>query len=133
MMDRRIDIWDEEGGITALSLLMLIGALVLGGLAIDFANGQSAKTQLQITADAAAHAALVTRELHSAAEAKTVALTVAADNMPSSKFGTVLSAEDIQFGKWDAEKQVFTADPNSKDAVYVRTRREASRGNGLIT
>jgi len=126
----------EDGGITALSLQMVIGTLVLGGLAIDFANGQATKTQLLLTADAAAQAALVTREWDTSsgyADSKAMAIKIAMLNMPPSKYGTVLQDKDILFGDWDADKDLFTPDPDSKDAVYVRTRRESILGNGLVT
>lgn len=123
----------EEGGITALSLQIFMAALVLGGLAVDFGNGVASKTQLQVAADAAAHAALYTRELHSADEAKTAALEIAALNMPNGKYGTVLTAADITFGRWDRDAQLFTVDPASREAVLVSTSRHAGKGNGVAT
>ncbi|WP_347310655.1 pilus assembly protein TadG-related protein [Defluviimonas sp. SAOS-178_SWC] len=123
----------EEGGITALSLQIFMTALVLGGLAVDFGNGIASKNQLQVAADSAAHAALYTRELHSADQARTAALQIAALNMPGGKYGTVLKPEDISFGHWDKDKQLFTVDPGSRDAVLVSTKRYASGGNGVTT
>ncbi len=124
---------DETGGITALSLQLLLCALVIGGLAVDFGKGIATKNQLQVTADATAHAALYTRELNSVSTAKATALQVAATNMPAGKFGTVLTAEDIMFGRWDRDAQVFTIDANSRDAVYVSTKRTTANGNGVVT
>ncbi|MBC7192379.1 pilus assembly protein TadG-related protein [Marinobacter sp.] len=123
----------EEGGITALSLQIFMAALVLGGLAVDFGNGVASKTQLQVAADAAAHAAVYTRELHSPEEAKTAALEIAALNMPNGKYGSVLTAADINFGRWDRDAQLFTVDPGSRDAVLVSTKRHAANGNGVTT
>lgn len=123
----------EEGGITALSLQIFLASLVLGGLALDFGNGVTAKTQLQVAADSAAHAALYTRELHSADEAKTAGLQIAALNMPGGKYGNVLTASDITFGHWDRDTQVFTVDPGSRDAVMVATKRHKANGNGVST
>ncbi len=123
----------EEGGITALSLQIFMAALVLGGLAVDFGNGVASKTQLQVAADSAAHAALYTRELHSAEEAKNTALQIAALNMPDAKYGSVLTAGDITFGHWNRDAQLFTVDPGSRDAVLVSTKRHANMGNGVQT
>lgn len=123
----------EDGGITALSLQMFVGALVLGGLAVDFGNGVASKTHLQVTADAAAHAALVSRETLTADEAKAKAIEIAALNMPGSKYGNVLSADDIRFGHWDRDAQTFTDDAGSRDAVFVRTQRQSGNDNGVVT
>lgn len=123
----------EEGGITALSLQIFMACLVLGGLAVDFGNGVAAKTQLQVAADAAAHAAIYTRELHTPAEAKSVALEITAVNMPNGKYGAVLTEGDIRFGRWDRDTEVFTVDPNSRDAVKVSATRYTSKGNGVST
>ncbi|MGB3179313.1 MAG: pilus assembly protein TadG-related protein [Albidovulum sp.] len=131
---RAVRFWRaDEGGITVLSLQMFLGALVIGGLTVDFGNGVANKTRLQVAADAAAHAALYTRELHSEAEAKTAALDMAALNMPAGAFGTVLSDHDISFGRWDSVNQSFSPDATSKEAVLVSTKRHASNGNGVAT
>lgn len=123
----------EEGGITALSLQMFVSALVMGGLAVDFGKGVAARTQLQVAADSAAHAALVTRETKPAEEAKAVALNIAALNMPSGKYGNVLTAGNIKFGHWDRDTQVFTVDGASRDAVLVSTEQTTTNGNGVTT
>lgn len=123
----------EEGSISALSLQMFVGALVVGGLAVDFGKGVASKTQLQIAADAAAHAAIMARESHTAEEATVAALQVAALNMPAGKYGNVLSADDIRFGHWNRDTQVFTVDPASSEAVMVSTQRVTANGNGVAT
>src|SRR5690606_40362238 len=114
---------EEEGGITALSLQIFMASLVLGGLALDFGNGVASKTQLQVAADAAAHAAIYTRELYSPEEAKAAALEIAALNMPGGKYGNVLTTADINFGHWNRDTQVFSVDDaNARDAVKVATK-----------
>ncbi|MCA0271566.1 MAG: pilus assembly protein TadG-related protein [Proteobacteria bacterium] len=123
----------EDGGISALSLQMFIGALAFGGLAVDFGKGVTSKTQLQIAGDAAAHAAIMTRETKSAEEAKEVALNVAAGNMPNAKYGDVLTEENINFGYWDRDTEVFTVDPASSEAVLVTTQQVSANGNGVTT
>ncbi|MCV2869256.1 pilus assembly protein TadG-related protein [Defluviimonas sp. WL0002] len=123
----------EDGGITVLSLQMLIVSLILGGFAVDVGNGFQAYTQLQATADSAAHAALLTREWETADVAKAKAITVATNMMPTSRYGTVLRPEDIVFGDWDATTKKFTANSASKNAVFVSTKRYEAQNNGLGT
>jgi len=50
-------------------------------------------------ADAAAHAALYNRDTMDADKAKNAALAIFADMMPAAKFGEVLTANDIVFGR----------------------------------
>ena len=124
----------ENGGITALCLQIFLASLVLGGLALDFGNGVASKTQLQVAADAAAHAAILTRELHSPEDAKAAAVELAALNMPAGKYGGVLTTADIKFGRWNRDTQVFTVDDlNARDAVMVATKRHKAKRNGVKT
>lgn len=122
-----------EGAITLLSLQIFIVALILGGLALDVSNALTARTQLQIAADAAAHAALYTREFGTVDEAKLAALSIISATMPEDKYGEVLNKGDIEFGHWDRSAQTFHIDRASKDAVLVSTKRFATRGNPVRT
>lgn len=124
---------DESGGIFIFGVLLLIAFFMIGGLAIDVANAYMNRTHLQVAADSAAHAALYTRDTKTAAEAKTVALTVANRTMPAERFGDILRAEDIQFGHWNDATQVFTPNASSRDAVMVDTARLADRSNQVAT
>lgn len=124
---------EERGGITSLSLFLLVTTLMLGGYAIDVSNVMTARTQLQVTADAVAHAALLEREFKTEADAKASALALAEDNMPTGFYGTVLTAEDIVFGDWDPEDRVFTPQPGSRHAVQVRTQRVEDYNNPIRT
>ena len=118
---------------TILGLFLFIACCVIGGLALDVANAYMARTQMQATADAAAHAALYVRDDQDAATAKTAALDVANTMMPSGAFGNVLDANRIRFGTWDAATRVFTFDPNSDDAVFVDTHRLDAQNNAVGT
>lgn len=126
---RRLD----DGGLTAVNVFFLSALAILGGIAIDVASVVSARTQLQATADAAAHAALVEREWHSADEAKTKALAVAQQNMPQTRFGEVVKNQNITFGDWDRDTGVFTQDNNSRNAVLVTAERDSQNGNPVAT
>ncbi len=123
----------QEGGITALCLPMFLATLVIGALAVDFGNGVSSKTRLQVAADAAAHTAITMREFHSVEAATAKAIEIAALNMPADKYGNVAAASDVRFGHWDRDLQHFTVDSNLRDAVMVQTQRTQQNGNGVVT
>ena len=114
-------------------MFILIGTLFVGGYAIDVGNVMTARTQLQIAADASAHAALLTRELKSEGEAIAAAHEIALLNMPESVFGTVLNDADIVFGEYDSNAQSFVPKSGSRGAVQVTTRRTLENGNEVAT
>ena len=124
---------EEHGALTALGMFIFLSMVVIGGLALDVANAMMARTQMQVAADAAAHAALYTRELKSAAEAKSVALALAEVNMPNAKFGSVLTAEDIKFGYWDEDAEAIQLDSSATDAVFVDISRLEEKSNAVGT
>lgn len=120
---------EEDGGMTALGLVFFVGILIVGGLSLDMAFAYKSRTDLQVAADAAAHAAIMTRELGTIEEARAKAIEIAENTLDPGSFGDVLIPSDIQFGSWDAGAERFTVDNTSKDAVMVNTARFASRGN----
>ncbi len=124
---------DQSGAISLFSLQMFVIALLLGGLAVDLSNALAGRAQLQATADAAAHAALYTREFGSEDRARDAALTLVEASMPRAHFGQVLTPDDIQFGHWDRAGDVFRIDDLSREAVFVSTRRYSEQKNGLGT
>ena len=124
---------EADGAITALNLFFIMVVALFAGIAIDMANAISARTQLQATADAAAHAALVHREWHEPDEAKALAVAIAMGNMPTDAFGNVLTTEDIVFGDFDRANKTFTPDETSRDAVLVRAERAAAKENPVGT
>ncbi len=124
---------DQGGGITALNLFLIMVVALFAGIAIDTASAISARTQLQATADATAHAALVQREWHEPDVAKERAIQIAMGNMPTSSFGNVLTADDIVFGDYDRASKTFTPDEDSRDAVLVRTERALANKNPVGT
>lgn len=124
---------DQDGGLTVVNVIFLSLIAMLAGIAIDVSSVVAARTQLQATADAAAHAALVEREFHTQQEAKDKALAVAVGNMPAGQYGNVLSQQNITFGDYDRSTGTFTADVNSREAVLVQTERLSSQGNGVTT
>lgn len=126
----------EDGGMTAGGLIFTIIFLAFGGLAVDVSNAVNQRTQLQATADSAAHTALYTRNYTltaTADDARAAALALSESNMPSSFFGGVISASDIEFGVWNRTTRAFTVDETSRSAVRVLTHRDAAGGNEIAT
>ena len=123
----------EHGAITVYGLFLSITMIVVGGLALDVANAVMVRTHLQVTADSAAHAALVSREYRTETQAKAIAVNVAQASLPTSHYGDTINANDIYFGVWDASTETFTPSPGSDDAVLVNTQRLQSRSNGVTT
>lgn len=123
----------QDGAITALNLFFIMVVAIFAGIAIDMASAISARTQLQATADAAAHAALVHREWHDPDEAKALAIAISMGNMPTEAFGDVLTPEDIVFGDFDRANRSFTPDETSRNAVLVRTERALENENPVGT
>ncbi|RYG93373.1 hypothetical protein EU803_03440 [Loktanella sp. IMCC34160] len=110
-------------------LYIFMAMAIMAGVAIDTSNLFTARTQLQITADMAAHAALYTRDTEDAATARLAALEVVEATMPQSRYGIVLTAEDIQFGYYDRDSDTFTVDNDSRDAVLVTSTRLSEKAN----
>jgi len=134
----------DDGAMTALSLFLLTAAAMIGGFALDVANVMTQRTHLQITADSTAHAALVARnglrpgDGQSESDAKDFALQLAAANMPGDRYGNILSADEIEFGIWDSDRNVpiaerFTPEANATSAVRVTTARLETLGNPIPT
>ena len=53
----------EDGALTAFGIFLIVAMICVGGLGIDVANAIKVRTHLQVAADSAAHAAIVSREL----------------------------------------------------------------------
>lgn len=123
----------EDGAMSVFGLFLFLAMLVVGGLAVDVANLIQQRAHLQVAADVAAHAALYTRDTRSEEEAKAAALEIAATNMPASRHGIVLVEDDIEFGFYDTETDVFTPQAGSRYAVRVSTKRLEENQNGVST
>jgi len=119
----------EAGGITILGMFLFVASCMMGAIAIDVANLMAVRTQLQVAADSAAHAALVHREFHSVDEARKKAIGVAEKTLPATVHGEVLTADDIHFGRYDFTAKRFEIDDDAFDAVLVKTDRLASQAN----
>jgi Flp pilus assembly protein TadG len=122
---------DESGGMTVFGLYITLIALVIGGLALDVSNAIRMRTMLQMTADSAAHAALLVRETGTVEEAQAAALDIVDGIMPRDLYGETVLASDIVFGEWDEASATFTADPSSRRAVLVDANQIAERNNAV--
>ncbi len=124
----------EDGWVTPLSLYAFVVTAIVGGLALDLSQVIAARTQLQVAADIAAHAALYNRDTLMADEnaadiAKERAIELARDSMPSARFGEYITVDDIEFGWFDSDTRTFTPDPDSSQAARVVAFRVSERAN----
>ncbi len=121
----------ERGSMTVHGLFTLATCCAIGAAGLDTTHFFAARSQLQVAADLAAHAALVTRNqgTTTADQARDAAIAAVRYGMPRSQFGDVLTAADITFGTWDATSRTFTASATSSSAVRVVTGRTEADGN----
>lgn len=124
---------DTAGAMTAFALTTVVSCLMVGAYAIDYSYLNAVETRMQATADAAAHAAILTRAIDTEANARTRAISVAELNMPVATNGSVLRAADVEFGTWNAQTRTFTPSPGSSSAVRVTVRRTVATQNPLRT
>ncbi len=118
-------IHDESGVAKTASMFMMVSALTLGGLAIDYANGVRTKAQIQVVADAAALAGIA--RLPDGPEAARDAAFAHAERHGSG----LLSMADIEVGNWTDGG--FTSGQATPDAIRVVTRRDENNANPLPT
>ena len=123
----------QSGASTVYGLCLVMGAFLVGGLAMDVSFAYKTRAELQIAADAAGHAALYLRQNNPPEVAKKKAIEVANGTLPPSSYGNTLQLSDIKFGSWDFASQTFKVDPASSDGVLVSTKRFASNKNPVKT
>jgi Flp pilus assembly protein TadG len=126
----------EDGTASWFSLIPLVFVLIVLGLGLDVNSAIQSRTELQVTADAAAHAAIVTRnssETATEGEADLQALILAELNMPAADNGTVLRIPNIEFGIWDDATRTFTPSAGSRWAVRVTTEQREANNNPVAT
>lgn len=124
---------EEDGNITILSLFLLTMILMFGGLAVDTWNATRQHTHLQVAADVAAHAAIVSRQSTTEGLAKANAVNMAKANMPSELFGDVIAAASVEFGTWDPATRTFTPNAGSREAARATTQMTRANGNAVDT
>lgn len=122
---------DRRGSASVFAICLIPAFLALGGLAIDGANAWRVHTIMQVTADAAALAAVT--QLPNSANTIQMAENYAAKNMPVSSNGDVLANTDVITGFWNTDARTFTPNGTPLNAVEVTVKRSAANGNALPT
>jgi Flp pilus assembly protein TadG len=116
----------RAGNVVALAILMLTVLFGFCSLAVDYGRVQTAKTELQRTADAAARAAV--RSIATGISAAQSAATSVAAANTADNANVVLASEDIEFGTWDSSARTFTvlsgAARSGANAIRVTARKE---------
>jgi Putative Tad-like Flp pilus-assembly len=123
----------QKGGMTYLALTLVTCSLMIGAYAVDVNSLEQQRTLLQVTADSAAHDALVTRELENVQDSVAAAVARAEMMMPENIYGTTVDPADVVFGVWDADTRTFTASNTSRSAVQVTARRTNANDNPIAT
>ena len=128
----------EDGGATAFGLIVICLMLLIAGVAIDVANLYRYKTLLQLAADSAAQAGVVTLARGGGAtDAHSAAGAMVETNMPEARFGRVItnSAREVQVLHYDAATGTLgkVGDAAPANAVLVRLQRSAAAGNPVPT
>ncbi|MGD8860494.1 MAG: pilus assembly protein TadG-related protein [Myxococcales bacterium] len=125
----------REGAILVVVALAMVGMLGLASMAVDVGHVYKVRTELQGTADAAAHAAATQLDATSTGinNAEQKAKDVALENRAYAS-GVSLRDEDIIFGFWDNAQGTFTpneeptSNPASVNAVRVVARMDEQAG-----
>ena len=120
---------DDRGAVGIIFALLFVPFIVFAALAIDIGYVDSVKSQMQNTADAAALAAA--GSIDDVTTGQLRATDVAAQNMSASKYGTVLTSSDVQFGNWDTSTKTFTVTGVDPDAAKATVRMTAANGNAI--
>src|SRR5829696_5785542 len=102
---------------------LMIGA---GAFTVDLNMAYRTQGALQTAADAAALGAAM--KLPSEANARALALDLAAKNTPSG-LGQVTKAADVVIGTYNKETKAFTPSSTNVNAVRVYAKRTAANGN----
>lgn len=128
--------WRDERGVgTVLALYGLLASLILTGLAIDTANAWRTREQLQVAADAAAHAGAVALARGADPEGARAATVAATElNLPKALHGRVIGDpyEDVRPLHYDAGANRLGAD-GEVNAVSILVQRSRANGNPVGT
>ncbi len=124
----------EYGGATAFALYIFVAFAVLSGVMLDATYGWWNKSRLTAAADIGAHAGAVgIAHGYSEDVVRSQIASVVDDNMPSSRFGQLLSTSaDIEFVHYDPETRTFD-DLGEPNGVVVQLQQSADRKNPVPT
>lgn len=133
---------DESGAGTVFAIFMAVMCIGVAGLAIDSSNAWSTKQRLQSATDIAAHAAaleMVWPGDRAEATPAAAAINALLVNMPQSRYGVALDAQDVVIGNWDpSTRQMTNSSVDSEGnplnhAVQVTSRLDGVVGNLVPT
>ncbi len=118
----------RRGAIAVLAAILLVLLFGMVAFAIDVGYICLVRTELQCTADAAAHAAIF--ELPNGNQVTAVAKQYAALNSPSAS-DSILVDSDVVMGNWDGQSRTFSqpVPAGEANAVQVTVRRSQSAQN----
>jgi Flp pilus assembly protein TadG len=105
-MNNRSLILRRRGNVIILVLVLLTVMCGFCSLAVDYGRMQTAKTELQRAADAAARAGAAKLADGVSATETTIIAVAASNTVDGSAIN--LSSADIEFGTWNETNQTFT-------------------------
>lgn len=120
---------DERGSVAVWIAGGFTAIMGIGAIAMDLGHLYVEEQRLQATADIAVLAA--SKAFAAGEDAGAAAMGYVEKNMPSSFYGNVLSAPDVQQGVWNGTS--FTPGGASPNAVRVTLRRSQANGNAVRT
>ena len=108
-------IQDETGSATPLAIGFSVIFIVLGGPAVDYNKAMGERTQMQMAADSAAHAAAYSWEFQTTDTSTQIAMATTTGMLPDIAFRDALQPTDIEYGFWDPGTGQFTIDPTFEE------------------
>lgn len=131
---------DENGFGLVMGLIWMIIIIAVGGLSIDATNAWRFRAMLQVTADDSVHAGVMQlpppgypATSTDIGRIKSEVVRMARLHMPPEKYGEVVTAADVQIGRWDSDNHVFVEDNQYPNAVRVTARASEATGNPVTT
>lgn len=114
----------ERGSIATIAAGSIFAMVAFSAVCVDGGHLYMTQGRLQIAADAAALAAA---QFAGGSQSQGVvgANELAQLNMPSARYGDVLTDGDIVYGNWSATTRTFTPNGSPANAVEVTTRYQA--------
>ena len=124
---------ETDGTVTMYGIYTFVASMMIGGFALDYTYMQATRTQLQVAADQAAHAALYNRRTMSETDAKAAAIALIQPLLPKGRYGDVLTTDSISFANFVRQTAKFTAASGDKRAAQVVTSMRETKGNAAPT
>ena len=113
---------NEDGSATPLAIGFAIIFMIMAGMAVDFNKAMGERTQMQMTTDSAAHAALYTWEFEDTDKSTETAMFTVTGMLPDAAFINAFQDTDIEYGFWDPDAGTFTV-----DAAFVEAKDDPRR------